>query len=48
LELTTKCGCIWQRRNLVSILFVPENKHTQRIKFFKATLFCSSQVCCEF
>jgi len=28
LELTTKCGRAWQRRNLVSILFVPEIRHT--------------------
>jgi len=41
LELTTKCGCAWQRRNPVSILFVPENRHTQRINFLQATLFYS-------
>jgi len=42
LKLTTKCGCAWQRRNLVSILFVPENRHTYRINFFKATLLAVS------
>jgi len=43
LELTTKCGCAWQRRNLFSILFVPKNRHTHRIRirFFKTTLFLS-------
>jgi len=34
LELTTKCGCAWQWWNFVSILFVPEHRHTYRIKFF--------------